>query len=228
MPTNGLSMSTIRRDDALDISVSHGEIATLLGYGRAGIPDRVHTMIAEIEKLAPALLSPACAYRLLTNKELSHSRFLHHIDRVAVCLVTIGGALEKQVKQHKERGELGRALVLDAYGSAAAEATAEAAESIIAKTVDDMGLRSSKRFSPGYAGWDVDEQKWVLPVLEGETLGVTLTEGCMMSPRKSITFAVTVGENPIEVRTDDICDACHAVNCPWKDTPEKCYGRVAE
>jgi hypothetical protein len=221
-------MNKITRILDLDINVRHDDITGLLGYGRSGVPERVQGSIGDIEDVAPQLLNPACAYRIMKHEEFAQSRFLRHVDIVGLCLVTIGGKLEDEVKHHKNKGLLGHALILDTYGSAAAEATAEVAEATISNAVADMGLRCSRRFSPGYGGWAVDEQRWIMKAIDGGSLGVTLTEGCMMQPRKSITFAVTIGENPIELRTADICDTCGAANCPSRDRPEKCFGRIME
>ena len=88
----------------------------------------------------------------------------------------------------KLSGDLSHALILDSYGSAAAEAAAEAAEAMIREKISESGLKASPRFSPGYGGWNVAEQKWVFAAVEGEKLGVRLTPGQMLVPRKSITF----------------------------------------
>jgi hypothetical protein len=212
----------------LAITIRHDDIASLLGYGRAGVPERVQEMVDDIEGVAPQLLEPACAYRIMKHEEFAKSRFLRHVDDVALCLVTIGGKLEEEILNSKEKGLLGHALILDTYGSAAAEACAEAAELIISSEVTGMGLRCSQRFSPGYGAWAVDEQRWIMDAIDGGSLGVTLTDGCMMQPRKSVTFAVTIGKNPIELRTANICNSCGAANCPSRDKPEKCFGRIME
>ncbi len=106
--------------------------------------------------------------------------------------------------------------MLNVIGSVAVEEAAEAANAIIRDDVTREGLRCTKRFSPGYGGWDLSEQRWILRVLDGESLGVTLTDGCMMVPRKSITFAVNVGKNPVEMRDDNECEACELVNCAYR------------
>jgi hypothetical protein len=221
-------MEEVHRIRDLEISVVRDEISGLLGYGESDIPNRVRTMITEAEAVAPRLLSPACAYRIMANEEYPQSRYLNHVEQSAFCLVTIGAALESEVQRHKENGELARALVLDVYGSAAAEATAAAANGVIESAVSARGLRCSRRFSPGYGAWDVAEQRWILPALEADALEVTLTEGCMMNPRKSITFAVTIGDNPVEMRTADICETCGAVNCRLRHTPRKCFGKRSD
>jgi cobalamin-dependent methionine synthase I len=212
------NMTKIHRAKGFDINISDDEIARVLGYGQNQIPERVRAVIAEIERNEQELISTACAYRYLTNDEFSHSEYLHCVEQVVMCLVTIGGGLEARVEQYKQAGDLSQALILDTYGSAAAEAAADVAEELIRKELDAKGLKYSKRFSPGYGGWNVAEQEWVLPILHGEELGVRLTEGLMMIPRKSITFAVTYGETIVSLQDEDMCDVCDMVKCRFKRT----------
>ena len=49
----------------------------------------------------------------------------------------------------------------------------------------------TERFSPGYGDLDMAVQKDLCLVLDtGRTIGVTLTESCMMVPVKSVTAIV--------------------------------------
>jgi hypothetical protein len=211
-------MNEITRVRGFPITVKQEEIVRVLGYRAGGIPERVAALLSEIEPPALGMIETACAYRLFDAGDLLASPYLRGIESAALCLVTIGGALEAAVETDKQRGDLSRALILDTYGSAAAEACADAAENFIREEAAAKGVRCSLRFSPGYSGWDVAEQRWILPALEGETLGVTLTEGCMMVPRKSITFAVTIGENPVEMRHATSCEVCGLLNCRYRHT----------
>lgn len=213
-------MKTIQRAHNFPITIKRHEISSILGYGDNSIPERVLTMIEETERTARDLIAPACAWRELAPTEINASPYLRGIERAALCLVTIGGGLEAAVEKEKLDGDLGRALILDTYGSAAAEACADAAETFIREEISTSGLKCSRRFSPGYSGWDIREQRWVLPALEGASLGVTLTEGCMMVPRKSITFAVTIGATPIEMRQATSCEVCGLLNCKYRHTDE--------
>ena len=209
-------MDTIHRVDRLEVEVNIEEVARSLGYVRGEAPKRVASLIAEAQTQAANLLEPRCVYRRMRRHDLSHSPYLYHVDAAALCLVTIGPRLEAAVEAYKREGDLSRALVLDAYGSAAAEAAADAANAIIEREICGKGMYCSPRFSPGYACWDIKEQSWIVSALEGQTLGVTLTEGFMMVPRKSISFAVVFGESPRESRHEHTCDVCGMVECLYK------------
>ena len=75
------------------------------------------------------------------------------------------------------------------------------------------GKRLKWRFSPGYGDWPLEEQKILFPVLDcAHTIGLTLTESCMMAPVKSVTAvmavmdvseAVTGNENKVSLQ--DTC-----------------------
>jgi hypothetical protein len=211
-------MSRVYRTKGFNISISNDEIARVLGYGKNRIPKRVRDVLDEIARTEHQLISTACAYRYLKHDDFARSEYLQCIEQAVFCLVTIGGGLEAKVEEYKQAGDLSRALILDTYGSAAAEAAADAAEALIRQELDGKGLKYSRRFSPGYGGWNVAEQAWVLPALQGDKLGVRLTEGLMMIPRKSITFAVTYGDTIVSLRDENICDVCDMERCRFRRT----------
>jgi len=209
-------VSEVRRESGFPIEIQPDEVSGLLGYNDRPVPDRVQIVLQEIEAEATPLLEPACTILRATSDLLSGSGFLQQLDDAVLCLVTIGAGVEHAMEAYDRAGEIGRALMMNVFGSAAAEATADAANAFIREDIEREGLRCTRRFSPGYGGWDVSEQQWVLPALEGHSLGVSLTDGCMMVPRKSITFAVNVGENPAEMRDDNACDGCELINCKYR------------
>jgi hypothetical protein len=209
-------MEEIRRLFDLEINVKPEELHRMLGYGRRKVPERVSDMLAEIEARKSSIVEPRCAWRHVRRHDLAHSPYLYHVDNAVLCLVTIGEKLEAAVREYKSQGHLGRALVLDTYGSAAAEAAAEAANEMIEREITNQGMYCSPRFSPGYACWDVKEQGWILPVLESEELGVSLTDGFMMNPRKSVSFAVTYADTPVDSRHEHSCNSCGMVGCLYK------------
>jgi hypothetical protein len=214
-----------RRIASLDVRVDYGEVARLLGYPPGPLPERVEEMVVEAERQAPLLVRPAGTFVLLDGVDPGRSPFLCSAGRVALALVTIGDGVERAVAHYREQGLLAPALIFDAFGSAAAEAAADAAEAIVRDAVGAGGLRCSRRFSPGYGGWDVVEQRWIVEALDAGAVGVALTTGCMMTPRKSVTFAMTVGTHPVELYDDDICDACGVPECEWRGTPGRCHRR---
>lgn len=206
-------MSSVRVRHNLPVVVKREEMARILGYPDSSLPSPVEAMVGEITSMGGDLVEPRCSYRLLPPDELPPRSYLSGAEPVYLCLVTIGGNLERKVEELKRRGDLTRALVLDTYGSAAAEASADAAEAVIA---EEAQWTFNPRFSPGYGSWALEEQRWILPALQAEKLGVSLTEGCMMVPRKSITFALTPAPPGRRRREDGACRVCGMENCRFR------------
>jgi len=206
----------IRRESNLTITIRDDQVSGVLGYGDRPVPDRVQAILREIKTEAVRVVRPACTMLRASPDLLTRSTFLNQLDDAVFCLVTIGDGVEKAMEAYDHAGEIGKALIMNVFGSVATEAAADAANALIRDDITGEGLRCTRRFSPGYGGWDLSEQCWILPVLDAEALGVTLTDGCMMVPRKSISFAVNVGENPVEMRDDNECEACELVNCAYR------------
>lgn len=61
------------------------------------------------------------------------------------------------------------------------------------------GMKLKWRFSPGYGDWALEEQKILFPVLDcAHTIGLTLTESCMMAPVKSVTAVMAITEDDVK------------------------------
>ena len=65
------------------------------------------------------------------------------------------------------------------------------------------GKKLKWRFSPGYGDWALEEQKILFPVLDcAHTIGLTLTESCMMAPVKSVTAVMAITEDDEEDKSE--------------------------
>ena len=66
------------------------------------------------------------------------------------------------------------------------------------------------RFSPGYGDWALEEQKILFQVLDcAHTIGLTLTESCMMAPIKSVTAVIAVEDvniNDVKLNNNNLED----------------------
>jgi hypothetical protein len=123
---------------------------------------------------------------------------------VAVC--TIGPALEAVASESfAEDPALG--VALDAVGSAAVDMLAmEMCRQVDEKAAVD-GLRTTVPLSPGLVGWPLAAgQRQLFALVDAATIGVTLTEGYMMTPHKSTSLAV--GTGPDVEHVGETCDYC--------------------
>ncbi|MBI4593340.1 MAG: hypothetical protein HY728_03930 [Candidatus Rokubacteria bacterium] len=148
----------------------------------------------------------------------------HHwgpIERVAVVICTIGSALEQRVAARWAQRELPLAMMLDSVGSGAVESLAEYVNDLLCQEGVPLGLTVTNRVSPGYAAWDVGDQRRLFAFCPGDPIGVTLNEACFMTPTKSITFLVGAGP---QARVDHYfsqCARCWMAACAYRRAPAR-------
>ena len=132
----------------------------------------------------------------------------------ALFIATAGAEYEEYLRRLRVEGDEVRAYIADALGSVIAERCADALEGHLQASIDKLGWRHTNRFSPGYCGWAVDEQRALFPLFGGHTCGVSLTEGALMVPLKSVSGIIGLGAEV--TRRDYACRMCGY---------EKCYKR---
>src|SRR5207302_6090793 len=86
------------------------------------------------------------------------------LTHVGLAVCTIGDALERRVTTLFDAREFPLALMLDSGGSAATDQLAEAANDPRCQLAIARGLKATDRLRPGYAGWDVTDQRALSPL----------------------------------------------------------------
>jgi hypothetical protein len=199
---------TIR--EGIEIEIDKVEIHRYLGYEeeqslRVGVSSLVDDQICR----AYEFVKPAAYYTIKPITSVGNSRISvdgllftsHNLARVfsgcsqaAIFVVTIGGALESEVAQLTKEGLLVRASVLDAVGSVAVEKVADWLEGMIRNIATANGDKVGWRYSPGYCDWDITQQRELFRGLDSESIGVHLTDTCLMVPRKSMSGIISMGK----------------------------------
>jgi hypothetical protein len=148
------------------------------------------------------------------------------VEQAAVAVCTIGEALEQRVRALWEARELPLASMLDSVGSGAVESLAEYVNDLLCQQ-GLPALRVTNRISPGYADWDVAEQRRLFRLCDGDAIGVRLNEACVMTPGKSISLMVGAGA---EARVDHYfsqCARCWMRDCAYRRAPMQATVRHA-
>lgn len=191
------------------------------------LPARIESLINEYLENAHYLIEPSYSC-VIRDVKLVHgtrvviegsvvfqseviARLLEQCEKAAVLLVTIGSHLEEMVCQLTKDGLMLQATVLDAIGSVATENLVDFVQSRVGEIARTQGLCISRRFSPGYCDWDVSQQKMVFRAVNGDSVGVRLTEGSQMFPRKSISGIIGIGSR--EVENYNPCLTCDKYDC---------------
>jgi hypothetical protein len=222
--------------EGLPLSIDRAEVLRLQGYGAASSAPtaEVLALFEEARGLAEALLAPRVVYRAVAaaleapdviragDRSLripEIARFWGSLAHVGLAVCTIGDALERRATALFEARELPLAVMLDSVGSAATADLAEAANDRLCEMAITQGLKVTSRISPGYAGWDVADQRALFALCPGEPAGVRLNDFCVMTPVKSLSFIVGIG---VAVRVDRYftqCRRCWMRGCGYRRAP---------
>ena len=139
---------------------------------------------------------------------------------VGLGILTVGEALEQRVDALLEEREFPLAFMLDAAGRVAIEEGALALTNTICNIHIAEGLRVTPRHSPGYAGWDIWDQRVLFRLLPAECIGVRINNYCVMIPGKSLSFGVGIGP---AARVEQLhkCQRCDLRDCAYRLAPRR-------
>ena len=140
-------------------------------------------------------LDPGAAWTVIPGTETNGHPIFEKAVMVALGVVTIGPRLEEACEQEFRDGDFLRGLVLDAVGSSAVIQVFRTIEKLIVADALGRGLWPSRRFSPGYRGWPLEEQRFLFSKVDAASIGVRLNESCMMIPRKSNSFRINLHDD---------------------------------
>lgn len=209
-----------RQIETFDIAIPREMTCRLLGMRPGARPPRETTLLLLERGLAMAAdLVDARAVMRFSHAGLPGSTHLPTASPLVAVVCTIGPALEERASALAAGGETALAAILDAAGSAAAEETADASNRLICELAAPTDMVPRARRSPGYGDWDLEEQRALFRYLEPAEIGVTLTERCMMVPRKSISYVVRLDATREQVADEagrERCSGCAALECRYR------------
>ena len=212
------------------IDIDKQQVLHNIGYGTDCKPSaRIVTLLNEYVENANYLIDPSYSGVIRNIKSVQGSRvviedsitfqseviarLLEQCHKAAIFLVTIGNHLEEMVCHLAENGLILQATVLDAIGSVAVEKVADFVQGRVGEIARAQGLCISQRSSPGYCDWDIGQQEMVFRAVDGNSVGIRLTEGYLMVPRKSVSGIVGIGLPNRNVEHYNPCITCEKHNC---------------
>ncbi|MCL2388799.1 MAG: hypothetical protein FWC85_00265 [Elusimicrobia bacterium] len=190
------------------ISLSFDDVFTRLGKRlNTEVSEELKTRVADIINLSEKILDPKTAVsygntQVVGDLVIFDTGLRIYSQTVAKLfeksfkgygfLVTAGEAISEKMAECLSEKNVFDALAFDACGSVAVETMASYTYETICKIETALGNSPTKRFSPGYPGWDLSAQEYFLSWLGAENIGVWLTESFMMMPEKSISATLGI------------------------------------
>lgn len=215
-----------------DLHISLPEIYEAMGYANVAPDEAVEEEVRWVFGRVEAVTSPRFCF-FISGGDLDETkdmlsvgdtcfsigkiitRQLRGSESFAFFAATAGSAFEMFQHALQQEGDMVKIYIADAIGSIIAEKTADCMEIALNEYIRERGWKHTNRFSPGYCGWHVSEQKKLFPLFpSAEPCGIRLTDSSLMLPIKSVSGVIGVGESVRKL--EYTCGLC---------TYDKCYRR---
>lgn len=148
-----------------------------------------------------------CDFSAFSVSSKTLSNRLSGCEKAVVFAATLGVEIDRMLLKYGKIAPA-KALFLQAIG-------AERIESLCNAFCADLPLAGA-RFSPGYGDLPLRTQKEIFALLDCERkIGLTLTDGLLMSPTKSVTAFVGLGHTMCEANGEK-CRNCAKTDCSFR------------
>lgn len=124
----------------------------------------------------------------LTFASKKLSSFLRDCREALLLAATAGSAIMEAIKEKTRQDDLAAAVVYDATASEMTDAALDWIMDYLNQQLRREGKTLlPRRFSAGYADFNLENQKAIYDTLQMEKIGVTITPSCILLPEKSVT-----------------------------------------
>lgn len=193
----------------ISIDFSKKDILSYLGYKplKASEPSNLEWLVEDAINRARLVITPMAVYKTLEIREVEQNKvsfagssfylsglkvaqFMSDCSKVTLAAATIGEEIEKEINSLFDRGDAGKAVVLDAVGSDAVEQVISWVNSLIETEAGRNGFNTLHRISPGYSLWNIEANLALAQELEASQIGIEVLSSYEMLPRKSVIAAI--------------------------------------
>jgi len=218
------------------MEISKKEVLRYLGYRGAEADERIASHIAELIDLFTAKVISQSVYGIwdcqidssvvviggMTIHSQSLAQHLEGCRRVVLLAATLGTEADTLIRRFSVQ-DMEKAVIAQAVCAAMIEAYCDTIEGELAQKSEFDGLHPTSRFSPGYGDFDIVHQKDILSILNSGRIGLTLTEGYMLIPSKSVTAVIgfarekgCVAGRLATVVAMEKCERCADTQCRFR------------
>jgi hypothetical protein len=191
--------------------------------------ERVSALIGELADTFAANAAPKNVYGIwecavtstevildgMTVKSENLAGHLTGCRRAAMLAATLGTGADTLLRRYSVQ-DMEKAVIAEAVCAAMIEAYCDEIENEIRQSPAVSGLCPTTRFSPGYGDFDIAHQKDIISLLNcNRRIGMTLTNGYMLVPSKSVTAVIGFSEE--KVHNEGRCRHCAEKLCEFRE-----------
>ena len=220
-----------------ELKISLDTFACALGYSRDSMPSPLAEAIDDVLENGGTLCEIKGGYKIFYPAKFDHENYsitagaqcftvkkvvfqqLKKVESVALFVCTAGNEIINKSRELMKEGEQLKGYVYDVFGSLVVEEAMDCIQESLKNKMQERGLKITNRYSPGYCGWDVAEQKKLFRLLPEKFCGIELTDSCLMHPIKSVSGIIGIGRS---VKFNDYtCNLCDEEDCLYRNLRHK-------
>jgi hypothetical protein len=218
--------------DFSDLKLTVDQIERVLGYREGESQETISEIVSGLLKEAETICTLRAEYRIFDKisfndpeKTIEVNNTIFNIgkiiygqikrsDTAALFICTAGSEIGNRSRKAMKERDLLEGFIYDVIGSEAVETVADLMQDEMKNNVAASGKNITNRYSPGYCGWDVEEQHKLFTLLPDNYCGIHLTESALMDPIKSISGIIGIGDNV--KRLPYTCSLCDMKDCIYR------------
>ena len=143
------------------------------------------------------------------------ARQLNQSEGSALFICTAGARIGEKSKELMAAGDLLEGYILDVIGSVTVETAIDHIQDTFEIDRNNLGLKITNRYSPGYCGWALSEQKKFFELFPLNHCGIQLSDSCLMDPIKSVSGVIGFGANVKKGAYE--CQMCELETCIYRN-----------
>jgi hypothetical protein len=210
-------------------AISENHIVELLGYDADNVPEPVLETIKFSLDRIPEKIRLQSGYKIfnprkvklngdsffIDNRLFSCGKIIYsslkNSETIAFLISSIGKEVELWSKHFMDNNEMLKGYLVDKIASELVEQLADKTELMLENELNEIELKATNRYSPGYCGWSVADQQNLFSLLPPKFCGVSVNDDSMMMPIKSVSAVIGVGKN-VEKKNYE-CSICEIDFC---------------
>jgi hypothetical protein len=147
------------------------------------------------------------------------AQILTGCEMATIYILTLGQQLERKITEIKKQNDWAKTFILETISSIMLGPLSDYVGGIIREEgLDHPGWGTTCTYRPGQFKWSINEQAKLFSMIEGHKVGVTLNDGGMMIPFRSLSGVYGFGpqENLSACRV--ACQFCPRIDCPMRQS----------
>lgn len=151
---------------------------------------------------------------MLQSVSLARHYTAAKVEGLVAVQITAGSEVDAEVGARWRRQRPDAGYFLDRLAAAVVEHLTRWTQVRLCHEQESEGMSVTSHYSPGYRGWDIDQQRVLYPLTTTGTTMVTLLDSGMLSPKHSMLAVYGLGPNAVTSASP--CRSCDFTPCDFR------------